>query len=700
MTTSQPHAQLLVNAILAPGPDGSGPPIRVLHVDHALGMVAVIELAALSAWPKWEPVADLHEELRERLLLSAVHVAKQQLGPLTNAALQIQDMRWQAIRDVVHDPEHRILYSEHSTRIISEAAKRAGVSRVSLRRFLRLYWQGGQTIDALVPKFDRCGARGRERPPGTRKRGRPSALGLADSEFAGINVSQDVKDRLQLGYRRFYAVQGQRSLKQAYRLTIEHYFANAAEQRDGQWCVVLSPAHELPTEAQFRYWGSKSLSSQETLRKRVGERRFNLQHRPLIGSAQKGVDGPGSLYQVDATLGDVYLLSSLRRGRIIGRPVIYVVIDVYSRMVAGFHVALEGPSWEGMRMALENAFCDKAEFCARYGHDISTTQWPCVGLPQGILGDRGELLSSHADHLVSALGVRVSNAAPYRADWKAIVERHFRVINDEAIKWVPGAVHGRRERGDRDCRLDATLTVHGLNELLIALFLHYNHANRLSDQVPEPSAGSEGVPPYPLDLWNWGIANRSGVLRVAEPGQVRRALLPSVIAVPTPRGLRVNGLTYSVTADVLRPPLRGTRRRGTPCDVAYDPRDVSSVLVRSLDGSAVSCPLHPHYSRFAGVTLEEVHDQRACERQSAQRHRSADLSASVDFSARVDLIVEKAAREAPACRPRTANGLDIRSARKAERTARRKEEAATALPNALTPRSTSLGLQRCCLSLP
>jgi len=43
----------------------------------------------------------------------------------------------------------------------------------------------------------------------------------------------------------------------------------------------------------------------------------------------------------------------------------------------------------------------------------------------------------NADHLVNALGVGVSNTAPYRAEWKAIVVRHFRTINDPAIRWFP-----------------------------------------------------------------------------------------------------------------------------------------------------------------------------------------------------------------------------------------------------------------------
>ncbi len=50
--------------------------------------------------------------------------------------------------------------------------------------------------------------------------------------------------------------------------------------------------------------------------------------------------GPGSRYEIDATIADVYLLSADRQ-RVIGRPTLYVVVDVFSRMVAGFYIGLE-----------------------------------------------------------------------------------------------------------------------------------------------------------------------------------------------------------------------------------------------------------------------------------------------------------------------------------------------------------------------
>ncbi|HAD78636.1 MAG TPA: transposase, partial [Flavobacteriaceae bacterium] len=81
--------------------------------------------------------------------------------------------------------------------------------------------------------------------------------------------------------------------------------------------------------------------------------------RPILSNSTQETDGPGTRFQVDATIADIYLVSSFNRSLIIGRPVIYGIIDVYSRLFTGVYVGLEGPSWTGAMMALDNMITDK-----------------------------------------------------------------------------------------------------------------------------------------------------------------------------------------------------------------------------------------------------------------------------------------------------------------------------------------------------
>lgn len=76
----------------------------------------------------------------------------------------------------------------------------------------------------------------------------------------------------------------------------------------------------------------------EIKRKRMGAKRYDKDMRGLLGTSNAQVIGPGSRYQIDATISDVYLVSRLDPSLIIGRPVVYVVIDVFSRLITGIYI--------------------------------------------------------------------------------------------------------------------------------------------------------------------------------------------------------------------------------------------------------------------------------------------------------------------------------------------------------------------------
>jgi hypothetical protein len=133
---------------------------------------------------------------------------------------------------------------------------------------------------------------------------------------------------------------------------------------------------------------------------------------------------------------------------------VYLIIDVFSRMIAGVYVGLEGPSWLGMMMALVNAATDKVKYCAEYGIEITPEQWQVHHVPEIILGDRGELAGKNVETSINNLGICIENAAPYRGDQKGIVERHFKIISGKVKPFVPGYVDvDFSQRGGKDYRL-------------------------------------------------------------------------------------------------------------------------------------------------------------------------------------------------------------------------------------------------------
>ena len=60
-----------------------------------------------------------------------------------------------------------------------------------------------------------------------------------------------------------------------------------------------------------------------------------------------------------------------------------------------------------------------------------------------------ELEGYNVERLINAFHMKVENTPPYRADWKGIVEQHFRIINTKVKPFLPGTV-------DMDVRVRGT----------------------------------------------------------------------------------------------------------------------------------------------------------------------------------------------------------------------------------------------------
>ncbi len=500
-----------------------------------------------------------------------------------------RDRAWVAIEKLVQEKGPRLFDPRQRGSLITAQARgkkeqekeekkkeRKGFFYDSLRR----YWQGGQTKNALLPFFDECGAKGNEREGKECKLGRPSSQARIGSTPAGIILTDDVRSKLLRGYKEFYVSGEEKTLPNAHQRTLETYFSSL-DVRDGPngkiFVPILLPANQLPSFLQFRYIHEKYDDLTRLLISREGERRFALRHRAVLGESTHMAWGPGFLYQGDSTIGDIHLVSSRDRSRLIGRPIIYVIIDVFTRLIVGFSVSLQGPSWLGMMLALYNATVDKVAYCKEYGIDITQDMWPSNRLPEAILGDRGELEGYDSTNLVDSLDIDVANTPPYRCDWKAICEQNFRTISNEVIHWKPGAVYTKRERGDKDYRLEACLTLYEFRQMMIHCILKHNNHHRMGWYDMDEFMITDHVEPYSIDLWNWGITHRNGHLRSKADEVIKFNLLPRDSGSVTEFGIYFNGVHYTCERAIKEQWFVKARNQGRmPVTVAYDPRKLET----------------------------------------------------------------------------------------------------------------------------
>lgn len=460
---------------------------------------------------------------------------------------------------------------------------------------------------------------------------------------------------IMFGGKLFYERREKPSFKKAYAQTLARFFIKDKVIENGREKIILpdSNAGEIFTLGQFRYHYSRNRDIRQSLFNRAGAKRYNLKHRELVGNSN--VPGPGSLYQIDATIADVYLISRYGGNRLIGRPVIWVVIDVYSRMIVGFCIRLEGEGWLGLQLALENATADKVAFCAKYGIEITDEVWPSRYLPEHITGDRGPLISANADRFIYALNIRVSNTPPYRPDWKGIVEQIFNQMNIRVLKWLPGAVDHGWERGDPDYRHAAVLDIQQLNEIMIEAVLYHNNEHIISDGYElDPDLMAAKIEPYPVRLYHWGVEHKSGHLRERDPESIRFNLLPESRAIINPHGIRFKhpksscSLDYTCDQALLEGwLLRNTKTKAREFKAVYDPRWNDEIyLDLGNGGTSISCRLKNPNSPHANRDWSEVIQYQESEQLQRAVLAPREIQAEANLDKRIQNIVTETQRRA------------------------------------------------------
>jgi putative transposase len=377
----------------------------------------------------------------------------------------------------------------------------------------------------------------------------------------------------------------------------------------------------------------------------VGERKFNLRHRPLKGNAKDQAPYSNALHQIDATLADVNLVSTLNPNHIIGRPWVYAIIDSFSRMIVGISVRLESEGWLGMRLALENVVANKPVYCARYGFEITEAIWPTCSFGEEITGDRGPLEGKQADNIPKSIGPRVSLCAPYRADWKGIVEQLFNRLNILVFHGLPGAVEAPRERGDRDTRLDATLNIHDITEAVITAALYYNTRREMSWYPLDADMIADGVRPIPLNLYYWGLENRGGTPTKNNADEVRVALLPERKASITESGIRCGAKDQIYTCELLE--NKGwnnlIREHCREPNVSYDPRLTDIIYYPPGDGRPrIPCFLRDPNSPYKGKDWQEVEKLIRQEKLRKAQYLPEQIQARSELDEGLDKIIARA----------------------------------------------------------
>ncbi|KEH96796.1 transposase [Clostridium botulinum C/D str. BKT12695] len=618
---------------------------RIRIIDIIDEFVYLVNIDAYTSMPQKELIKTIEEEIEcEKLILIKDPFAKIiDENNLSKVQINKRDEDWKFILKYWEVNKRELLEKRTRNNMLKKISESSRLSLTKVKKVFSRYWQRGMNKNSLLPDYINSGGKGKDKNLSKNKVGRPKRADYNGNLVQGINITDDVKTHFEIGIKKYYRNKNKLSLKEVYTLILRDFYSDSYRE-DNEIKHKIWDKSIIPTYDQFYYWFKKLEDPKIDILSRNSSKEFELKHRPILSNSTIETNGPGTRFQIDATIADIYLVSSLNRNRIIGRPIVYAIIDVFSRLITGIYVGLEGPSWIGAMMALDNMITDKVEFCKKYNIEITEEQWPSQHLPEIIIADRGEFEGYSVENLINNLNVKIENTSPYRGDLKGIVERNFRTINTKIKHKTPGAIQKEfRERGDRDYRLDATLTLEEFTAIVIKMVIYNN--NKMVDKYPmEKEMIKDEITPIPTKLWNWGIENKKGRLRVVDPERFRLNILPKGKASVSRAGIRFKNLYYGSKKAIEEQWFIKSKARNI--EIVYDPRNMNQIYIPYEYGiNYEKCYLLEGSMQYKDCILEEIIFNEELSSELKQQEKNNQTQINIDLDKEIEKIVKKAENE-------------------------------------------------------
>jgi putative transposase len=590
---------------------------RVIDVYPPVAML--FELDKKSGYPQPFDLEELEMSLIEGEI-TILEDHKYTLLPLDlcsrEKAFKETEERYNVIKPIVEHPEY--LDSGVRGKLVRKQIE-AGYKKPNIYRLLRTYWTYGQTIESMATQLHKCGAPGKLRTLKDKKPGPASKYGIKVVAIRTVEIVQLMNRIISI----FYFSQN-RSVPYAYRRFVSLCKGKPYELTDEQ----------IPSRESFRNVIERHYSLYIIVRNRTDPLVYLKDIKPLSGSATASVIGPGATYELDATVIDIWIVCESDRSKVLGKPILYLIVCTFSRKICGYYIGWYSPSFRTATLALLNAVQDKTHLLKKYNiAEEVCAEWPAVGLPSTLLCDKAELFGLKGTHLCGNTRITVSNTPSGLASAKGVVERHFPIVQ----KPFEGDIAGKsstlskatsKKSGAKDGRLTFSITSEELQAIIIAEIVIHNNCHPMKGYDCEADM-PDTMPLIPINVWDWGIKMRMGVQRKVDLEALKVWVLPQDKASASARGVTFKGmLYYSEQLEALDWFLRikNNRERPSSVSVLYDPMLVDQifVIVHGKNSLPIPCYLKEHSRAFLGCTFDEAKYRLSVKRAVAKEYGAID----------------------------------------------------------------------------
>lgn len=420
---------------------------------------------------------------------------------------------------------------------VEDRAKQRGVSPMTIYRSLKQFETTG-TLSSLVPMHENRGGKGTYK---------------IDERVQAI-ISQTIEE---------IYLTSQRLTPQKVYQEIKKRCKNAG----------LQAPHENTVRNRIN-----EISKREAVKKREGADVSSDLYEAAAGSFS--VSHPLDVIQIDHTKLDIILVDEVYR-RTIGRPFITTAMDIFSRVVYGFYLSLDPPSFFTVGQCLYIGILPKKEFLRRLGID---GEWNIWGLPKSMtlhVDNAREFRGKDLHRLCEEYGISVSFRPKKMPKFGGHIERFIGTLNKE-LHSLPGTTFSNTlDRGQYDSEGKAIMTIKEL-ESWVAQFIVNVYHNRVHSEI-----GMTPKKKYEMGIFGDETTPGIGLPEIIQGDdaiRLKTTLLPSIERTVQKNGVTVENITYY--SDVLRKYVRleevGSKKRRKFL-FKYDPRDISTLYFYAPD---------------------------------------------------------------------------------------------------------------------
>lgn len=463
--------------------------------------------------------------------------------------------------DSVYGPSYLGLNSHETKKELNEICFKYNVSKSSCWRLIREYLQSGFDNSVLLYKKRN---NGQKQYPLTK-------LGAKPLIEQGIPLSSATEKQFDEALKRYKSNPDTSFAKEYDRICAKYY----SQIVDGVFQVL--PSNQRPTYRQFYYYCSKRLNKKDMDIIKTSKQEFRNNKRLLLSESQADVQGPGDCFEMDALEMDIEIVSELNSEQIIGHPILYALIDVYSHVITAISIGFENNSILGMTNCFMNLCDDKTEYCKKYGFlNIDIKLWPSNVLPNRIRVDRGsDFVSKDAERIFNELNITREIVTGGTGSLKGLIEQLWHQLHSSQNGSLNGAGLIRKAFNSNH-KKKAVLNIKDITKIVITEVLAFNGI-QLENYKLTKDMVKKKIQPIPYQLWNYGVNKYGNPRPIQNKSQYMYTLMTKPKARISRRGVKIDGLYY-ISDDInFINQMLATDTKSVPFDCRYDERDITNI---------------------------------------------------------------------------------------------------------------------------